>query len=78
MNKTKAMKTALEQAFWVKYPSLQNDGQYTFDELFPTIKTSIYQDVFWQLVESNELPLIPVIPLQNNGVVNQVALDYHE
>ena len=77
MTKIDLMKKALEHAFLIIYPSLQDSEQYTFEELLPTLKSSEYRDIFWQLVESNELPLVPVIPIQNNGVVTRVALDYH-
>jgi hypothetical protein len=77
MNKINAVKKALEQAFWITYPSLHDSEQYTFEELFPTLKSSEYQDIFWQLVEANELPLIPVIPLENGGTVTRFALDFY-
>ena len=77
MNKINAMKKALEQAFWVNYPHLDEKQDYEFEDLFTQMDPTVYSEIFWQLVESNELPLIPVIPLQNNGVVTKVALDYH-
>lgn len=77
MYKINATKKALEQAFWVKYPHLDEKLDYEFEDLFPQLDSTVYTESFWQLVQLNELPLIPVIPLQNNRVVNRVALDYH-
>ena len=76
MNKINSMKRALEQAFWANYPTLNEQRDYGFEDLFSQLDPTVYSEIFWQLVQSNELPLIPVIPLQNNGVVNRVALDY--
>ena len=75
MNKTTAMHKALEQAFWTTYPTLEDGQEYTFTELFPSLGSSEYENVFWVMVDSNQLPLIPVIPTQNSSVT-RFSLDY--
>lgn len=77
MTKTDAIKKTLEQAFWSIYPHLDERQDYQFEDLFPHLDSALYTDAFWQLIDSNTLPLIPVIPLQNNGTVTQYGLDYH-
>ncbi len=76
MNKTEAIRKALEQSFWSKYPQLNAEQDYAFKDLFPQLNQTDYVVTFWHLVESNELPLIPVIPLQSHGSITRVALDY--
>ena len=77
MNKTESQMKVLEQVFWQTYPTLSDHRDYTFDDLFPMLNRDTYEQVFWGMVDSCVLPLIPVIPLQDNGVVSRFALDYH-
>ena len=77
MTKTESQMKVLEQAFWQTYPTLSDHRHYTFDDLFPMLDPDTYDQVLWDMVESCVLPLMPVIPLQNNGEIYQYGLYYH-
>ena len=77
MNKIEAQMKSLEQVFWVRYPSLNEEDDYTFADLFPALGYGDYKSLFWDMVEDQKLPLIPVIPAQYGGEVTRVALNHH-
>jgi hypothetical protein len=77
MNKTESMKKALEHTFWANYSTLNERNDYTFSDLFPMMESTQYEGLFGEMVDKQELPLVPVIPLQNNGTVTRFALDFY-
>jgi hypothetical protein len=84
MSKTESIHKALEHAFWVKFPSLNEHRDYTFDELFSDLIRNMPQDglaeyksSFFNMVITCELPLTPVIPLPYDNGPGRVALDHN-
>ena len=75
MKRKLAARMALKHAFWLVYPSLSLDERYSFNQVFPGLPRRVYEDVFWEMVEAGELPL-----LEDQIVVNDwdsyVVLDH--
>ena len=83
MKKVCALEKSLAQAFWMTYPTLTESHGYSFGDLFPELVKAVpynqiddYEKSFHSMVDSGELPLIPVIPLQGGKEVSQFALDF--
>ena len=83
MKKICALEKALAQAFWLTYPRLTESHDYSLRDLFPELVKAVphsqiddYEKSFHSMIDSGELPLIPVIPLQRGMEVSQFALDF--
>ncbi len=69
MHKTEAIHKALVQAFWARYPALDEYRVYTFDEIYPDLRKDLSKDKFiefenalFDVVIKSDMPLLPVIP----------------
>ena len=73
MKKITAIQNSIRQAFWQKYPYLGTQQGYRTEDLldafYSDLKASekeLYARQLYALVETGELPLIPIIPLGNS------------
>jgi len=72
MKQETAIKYSLTQEFWSIYPLLTEDQTVSFEILYANVyehlsseESNHYKQLFFDLVQDDELPLIPIIPVDN-------------